>query len=103
VLYKTIEQNHPVEIDWREFLTGESGFVTIKSHRSLTFGERKRALNNVRLACASLLRSVLDDTAWSDNRVRRLMTFIDNLQVKAYVPRLELRTPELEITGGVTE
>ncbi len=100
VLYKTIERSYPLEIDWREFLSGESGFVTIKAHRSLTHTERKRALNNVCLACASLLRSVLDDTAWSDSRVRRLISFMANLQAQEDVPSMEVRTPELEVAGG---
>jgi hypothetical protein len=103
VLYKTIEQSYPLDMDWREFLSGESGFVIMKPHRRLTHRERKRALNNVCLACVSLLRSVLDDKAWSDNRVGHLISFINNLQAQDDVPSIEMRTPELEVAGGATK
>lgn len=101
ILYITITRNYPDEIDWREFLAGESGFIIIGHDRTLSYAERKRALDSVRLACTSLLRSVLDDEGWTDSRVCRMISFLDSMNVQPDVPRMELNVPDIEIPGGV--
>jgi len=77
------------DIDWREFLAGESGFITMPWFRPMTFAERELALQRVVVASRALLASVL-----SDGQVRDPMI----IGLKAWLSEIQ---PLPEVIGGV--
>jgi hypothetical protein len=78
------------DIDWREFLAGESGFVTMAWFRPMTFTERELALRRVVTASKALLTSVLSSSQLGDSMIVGLREWLDELQ------------PLPEIIGGVS-
>ncbi|MHA3962839.1 MAG: hypothetical protein AM325_004790 [Candidatus Thorarchaeota archaeon SMTZ1-45] len=77
------------DIDWREFLAGESGFVTMPWFRPMTFSERELALRRVLVASKALLASVLSETQLRDPMILGLKDWLDDLQ------------PLPEVIGGI--
>jgi hypothetical protein len=68
------------EIDWREYLAGESGFVTMPWFRPMTFSERELALQRVVVASKALLASVLSNGQLRDPMIRGLKEWLEDLQ-----------------------
>jgi hypothetical protein len=68
------------DIDWREFLAGESGFVTMPWFRPMTFAERELALSRVVVATRALLASVLSNQQLRDPMILGLKEWLANLQ-----------------------
>ena len=68
------------DIDWREFLAGESGFVTMPWFRPMTFSERELALQRVVVASKALLASVLSNSQLKDTMILGLMDWLNDLQ-----------------------
>lgn len=77
------------EIDWREFLAGESGFVTMPWFRPMVFAERELALQRVVVASKALLASVLSNSQLRDPMILGLKEWLDDLQ------------PQPEVISGV--
>ncbi|MHA2397023.1 MAG: hypothetical protein ACXAC0_09990, partial [Candidatus Thorarchaeota archaeon] len=57
------------EIDWREYLAGESGFVTMPWFRPMTSSERELALQRIVVASKALLASVLSNGQLRDSMI----------------------------------
>jgi hypothetical protein len=68
------------EIDWREYLAGESGYVTMPWFRPMTFSERELALQRVVVASKALLASVLSNGQLRDPMILGLKDWLDDLQ-----------------------
>ena len=68
------------DIDWREFLAGESGFVTMPWFRPMTFSERELAIQRVVVASKALLASVLSSSQLKDTMILGLKEWLDSLQ-----------------------
>jgi len=77
------------DIDWREFLAGESGFITMPWFRPMTFAERELALQRVVVASRALLASVLSDGQVGDPMIVGLKAWLSEIQ------------PLPEVIGGV--
>ncbi len=77
------------DIDWREFLAGESGFVTMPWFRPMTFAERELALSRVVVAARALLASVLSNQQLRDPMILGLKDWLVDLQ------------PQPEVISGV--
>jgi len=67
-------------IDWREFLAGESGFVTMSWFRPMTLSERELALQRVVAASKALLASVLSNGQSRDPMILGLKDWLEELQ-----------------------
>ena len=68
------------EIDWREFLAGESGFTLMPWFRPMPFSERELALHRVVVASQALLASVLSTQQLRDPMILGLKDWLDELQ-----------------------
>lgn len=68
------------DLDWREFLAGESGFVTMPWFRPMTFPERELAMQRVVVASKALLASVLIENQLNDTMIIGLKDWLDDLQ-----------------------
>jgi len=68
------------DIDWREFLAGESGFVTMRWFRPMTYAEREVALRRVVVASMALLASVLNNGQVRDPMILGLKDWLAELQ-----------------------
>jgi len=68
------------DIDWREYLAGESGFVTMPWFRPMSFSERELALKRVVVASRALLASVLSTQQLRDPMILGLKEWLDELQ-----------------------
>ncbi|MFX1482628.1 MAG: hypothetical protein ACFFCP_05495 [Promethearchaeota archaeon] len=83
VLLATVRQD-PIamglNIDWREFLAGESGFVTMPWFRPMTPVERETALQRVVFASKALLASVLSGSQLRDPTIQGLGEWLDGLE-----------------------
>lgn len=91
VLLGTLDRDPVVgdwEIDWREFLAGEAGFVTMPWFRSLGFEDRKTALSRTILASEALLISVLN---------RKQLIDPVAMQVRDW---MKLLSPQPHVTGS---
>lgn len=92
VLLGTIKRDPAVadwNIDWREFLAGESGFVTMPWFRPLSYSERALGLERAVTASKSLLASVLSQAQMQDSLIKGLSSWLDQL------------TPLVEVMGGM--
>ena len=68
------------EIDWREFLSGESGFTLMPWFRPMSSSEREAALQRVVVASKALLASVLSPKQLRDPMILGLKEWLDELQ-----------------------
>ncbi|MHA1770716.1 MAG: hypothetical protein ACTSYL_08810 [Candidatus Thorarchaeota archaeon] len=87
----SIINNDPVigewSLDWREFLAGESGLMTMPWFSPLTYTERSIALERIVLASKALLSSVLSEEQADDPMIRyldRWMTYLRPLSQLSY-------------------
>ncbi|RDE11448.1 MAG: hypothetical protein C4K47_09990 [Candidatus Thorarchaeota archaeon] len=76
-------------LDWREFLAGESGFVTMPWFRPMNYLDRALSLERIVAASKSLLASVLNQAQMEDPRIRTLTSWLDQL------------APLSEVVGGM--
>ena len=68
------------EIDWREYLAGESGYVTMPWFRPMPFSERELAMQRVVVASRALLASVLSTQQLRDPMILGLKEWLAELQ-----------------------
>lgn len=83
VLLATVQRDPAVSelnIDWREFLAGESAFVTMPWFRPMTFVERETALERVVVASRALLASVLSSSQLRDPMIVGLKEWLERLE-----------------------
>jgi hypothetical protein len=80
VLSGILEKDLPIELDWREFLAGESGFVTMNWYKALDYETRCLALQRVKLASKALIQSVLSSTQQENYMVIELLGWLDSLE-----------------------
>jgi len=72
-------------IDWREFLAGEAGFVTMDWYRPLSFQDRTDALSRIVETANALLLSILDKKQLKDPLVVQLRDWLGSLRPQAEV------------------
>jgi len=85
------------EIDWREFLAGEAGFVTMPWFRSLAFQDRETALSRIILAAEALLISVLNRKQLTDPVVVQVRDWMKSLSPQPHVAGSYYITVEEEV------
>jgi len=68
------------DLDWREFLAGESGFITMHWFRPMTYSERELALQRVLVASKALLASVLSGSKLRDPMILGLKEWLDEIE-----------------------
>ncbi len=85
VLLGVLEKDIPYEIDWREFLAGESGFVTMDWYKPLDLETRTGALHRVKLASIALLQSVLSKTFLENYMIQELTSWLNALEPQVEV------------------
>ncbi|RLI58299.1 MAG: hypothetical protein DRP09_00760 [Candidatus Thorarchaeota archaeon] len=83
-------------VDWREFLAGESGFITMPWFRPMTYSERARALESVVTTSRALLASFLSLGEMRRNIVVELLNWLEHLE-----PQLHVTTGRVEETVEV--
>ncbi|MFW9850540.1 MAG: hypothetical protein ACFFF4_15520 [Candidatus Thorarchaeota archaeon] len=94
VLMNILEKDMPVQTDWREFLAGESGFVTMNWYKPLDFETRIIAMDRISLASKALLQSVLTKSQFENYWVQQLLEWLDTLQ-----PQFEVES----MYGGIVQ
>jgi len=72
-------------IDWREFLAGEAGFVTMDWYRPLSFQDRTDALSRIVETANALLLSILGQRQLNDPLVVQLRDWLGSLRPQAEV------------------
>ncbi len=82
VLSGILEKDLTIALDWREFLAGESGFVTMHWYKPLDYQTRCVALQRVKLASKALFQSVLSSTQQENYMVRELLGWLDALEAQ---------------------
>jgi len=100
VLLGTLDRDPVVgdwEIDWREFLAGEAGFVTMPWFRSLGFQDRKIALSRTILAAEALLISVLNGKQLLDPVAMQVRDWMKSLSPQPHVTGSHYITVEEEV------
>lgn len=85
------------EVDWREFLAGESGFVTMPWHQSLSYTDREIGLQRVVIASKALLASVLTCNQLKTPMIVGLKNWLDNLRALPEVVSSMRISEEVEI------
>ena len=83
VLLGTLKRDPVVGIwgvDWRELLAGESGFVTMPWHQSLSYQDREIGLQRVVIASKALLASVLSNTQLKTPMISGLKDWLNSLR-----------------------
>ena len=68
------------KIDWREFLAGESGYVTMNWYNPIEFSERAVGLARVVETSIALLNSVLNPNQMQHSLVRDLVRWLKHLE-----------------------
>ena len=68
------------EVDWRELLAGESGFVTMPWHHSFTYSDRQIGLQRVVIASKALLTSVLTNSQLKTPMINGLKDWLSSLR-----------------------
>jgi hypothetical protein len=81
------------EVDWREVLAGESGFVTMPWHQSLSYSDRDVGLQRVVIASKALLASVLTSNQLKTPLIKGLKDWLEHLRA----------LPEVESSAAITE
>mgnify|MGYP000734073575 CR=1 FL=1 len=82
VLLSAIERDPIVgawDLDWREFLAGESGFVVMPWFRPMSYTDRVTALERVVIAAQALLASVLTSEGLADPLILGVRRWLDGL------------------------
>ncbi|TXT55230.1 MAG: hypothetical protein BAJATHORv1_40140 [Candidatus Thorarchaeota archaeon] len=74
------------ELNWRELLAGESGFVTMPWFSPLHYDNRVLAMARIVTASKALLTSVLSGQQMSDSMITGLLDWLENLEP---LPRIE--------------
>ena len=100
VLLGTLDRDPVVgdwEIDWREFLAGEAGFVTMPWFRALGFQDRKTALSRTTLAAEALLISLLNRRQLLDPVAMQVRDWMKSLSPQPHVTGSHYITVEEEI------
>ena len=100
VLLGTLDRDPVVgdwEIDWREFLAGEAGFVTMPWFKSLGFQDRKIALSRIVLAAEALLVSVLNGKQLVDPVAVQVRNWMKSLSPQPHVAGSYYITVEEEV------
>jgi hypothetical protein len=72
-------------VDWREFLAGEDGYVTMPWFRPMTYSERASALDSIVTASRALLTSFLSSKEMKHEEVRSLQTWLSALEPQTKV------------------
>lgn len=72
-------------VDWREFLAGEGGYVTMPWFRPMTYAERASALESIVTASRALLTSFLSPHEMRHDEVRSLQTWLSVLEPQSRV------------------
>jgi hypothetical protein len=98
VLLSILERDLSRKIDWREFLAGESGFVTMDWYEPLDYELRTTALERVLITSRVLLQSVLTPGQMEDPLVQELLTWIGSLRPQAEVVSAHSEVMEGEVT-----
>ena len=100
VLLGTLDRDSVVgdwEINWREFLAGEAGFVTMPWFKSLGFQDRKIALSRTVLAAEALLISVLNRKQLIDPVALQVRNWMKSLRPQPHVAGSHYTTVEEEV------
>ena len=77
-------------VDWREFLAGESGFVTMPWFSPMSLAERTEALDSIVNACRALLTSFLTPQEMRSELVLDLLEWLDTVEPQPAVSSVEL-------------
>lgn len=85
VLTGVLEKDIQYEIDWREFLAGESGYITMDWYKPLDYDTRTIALHRVKLASIALLQSVLNRSQLENYMIQELSTWLHSLEPQTEV------------------
>ncbi len=85
VLVNILERDLPIQMDWREFLAGESGYVTMDWYKPLDYDMRTKALDTTTLASKALLQSVLNRSQFENYWIQELVTWLNGLQPQQHV------------------
>jgi len=85
------------ELDWREFLAGEAGFVTMPWFKSLGYQDRKIALSRTILAAEALLISVLNRKQLLDPVALQVRDWMKSLSPQPHVTGSHYITVEEEV------
>ena len=83
-------------IDWREFLAGEAGFVTMDWYQPLSFQDRTDALSRIVETANALLLSILGQKQLNDPLVVQLRDWLGSLRPQAEVIGLSTQ-PVMEV------
>ena len=101
VLMTTIQRDPAVrgwDIDWRELLAGESGFVTMNWFKPMTYAEREMALHRVVVSSRALLASVLSSSQLKDPMITGLTEWLDKLEaLPEVISGVQVSEEEVEI------
>ena len=85
-------------LDCREFLAGESGFITMNWFKPMTFAERETALQRVVVASRALLASVLSSSQLRDPMIIGLKEWLENLEpLPEVISGVQVTEEEVEI------
>ena len=72
-------------VDWREFLAGESGYVTMPGFRPMAYNERASALEAILTASRALLTSFLSGHELRHKAVTILKDWLNQLEPQPFV------------------
>ncbi|TFF84670.1 hypothetical protein EU524_00610 [Candidatus Thorarchaeota archaeon] len=72
-------------VDWREFLAGEGGYVTMAWFRPMTYAERANALDSIVTASRALLASFLSPHEMKHEEVQSLQKWLSALEPQPHV------------------
>jgi hypothetical protein len=81
--------------EWREFLSGESGWITKEWYEPVSDEERLVAMNHLIEVSKSMLRSLLSSRQFYRDNVVELVDWLESLKVLPYVVGYE-PNPELK-------
>ncbi|MHA1576992.1 MAG: hypothetical protein ACTSU3_06495 [Candidatus Thorarchaeota archaeon] len=85
ILLNILEKDALFELDWREFLAGESGFVTMDWYSPLSYQTRENALIKVVQAGKALLQSVLTREQLQKPVITGLVDWLNGLYVQTTI------------------
>jgi hypothetical protein len=99
VLMMDALQQEPIDgnwsFEWREFLSGESGYVTMDWYQSIPDGVRGIALNHLVQTSKSVLRSLLSTRQYAEKDVLDFIIWLESIKplpfVVGYPPKPEIQ------------
>ncbi len=97
VLLNILEKESLFEIDWREFLAGETGYLTMNWYSPLSYDTRAKGLVRVKQASNALLHSVLSRKGLEHPHVRGLVSWLEDLKPKQHVQSAQAQPMEGEV------